>query len=145
MSVGVTIAIPGTAPPRLADDLADDLGIYPCLVSDGEVRGGELEAVHIVIFAGTGTFIGAMLQQFGTEAANRVLRMIDRLRQAFPEAHPELRLVDETNQVVVMLGPEVSKDPRAITTLLALEREAFLPGVELRWDPTAGRWRARRP
>ena len=144
MAETVTVVVPGRVDPRLADDLAAELGVYPYVEESGTDRAVDVDAVVLVVYAAVATFTEAMVQQFGTEAATRLLQVFERLRQAAPSGQSVIRLVDEENQVVVEVGEEACRDARALPSLLQLERDVFRPGVRLSWDAAAGRWRPRR-
>lgn len=90
-----------------------------------------------------GLFVSGMIQQFGAEAANHLVRGFGRLRRSARLAnHHDIRLVDEADNIVIVLSAAAIADDRAMTALIAHERHVFQPDVELHWDPTDSRWQA---
>jgi hypothetical protein len=141
MLTTVAITLPAPAPPGLADELSEDLGVYPSI--EDSTRGVDLAGAGVVVATALGLFVSGMIQQFGAEAANRLMRGFGRLRRAAQETgHHDIRLVDEADNIVIVLSAEALTDDRAIAALLAHQRQMFQPGAELRWDPADGRWRA---
>jgi hypothetical protein len=139
----VAITLPFPPPSRLADELSEDLGVHPH-IDQGE-RAIDPTTPGIVVATALGLFLSGMIQQFGAEAANRLLRGFARLRRtARPGDAQAIRLLDEANDVVIVLGPQAMTEP-AMAALLAQERDVFLPGVEFHWNPGTGRWQASHP
>jgi hypothetical protein len=138
----ISITLPGPAPAGLADDLADDLGVYPEI--DTTERGPDASTGYVVVGTALTMLTSGMLEQFGVEAANRLMTALARLRRPVAGPPHEVRLVDEANDVVVVFDEAAVKDRRAVEALLTLERDVYRRGVELRWHGEVGRWRARR-
>jgi hypothetical protein len=93
-----------------------------------------------------GVFVGGILEEFGAEAAKRLMRAFGRLQRSTNRAgSADLRLVDEENDVVIVLSPQAIVDERAMAALVAQERDVFQSDVELHWNPQSGRWQAHRP
>lgn len=144
MPATVAITLPCQVPPGLADELSEDLGVHPHI--DHRERTLDPTAPGIVVATALGLFVSGLVQQFGAEAANRLMRGFGRLRRsAGTSGQQDLMLVDEANDVIIHLGPEAIADQRAMTALLAQERDVFRPGVQLRWNPELARWQARFP
>jgi hypothetical protein len=144
MPATVAITLPCPVPPGLADELSEDLGVHPHI--DHRVRALDPTAPGIVVATALGLFVSGLVQQFGAEAANRLMRGFARLRRsADTPGQQDLLLVDEANDVMIHLGPEAIADQRAMAALLAQERDVFQPGVQLRWNPEFARWQARFP
>jgi hypothetical protein len=99
-----------------------------------------------VVATALGLFVSGMVQQFGAEAANRLMEGLSRLRRSGrTNGDHDIRLVDEANNLVIVVSSKAIADERAMAALVAQERHVFVPDVELHWDPDDGRWRARRP
>lgn len=94
MADTVTVVVPGRADPGLADDLAAELGVYPYVEEVGTVRAVDVDTVVLVVYAAVATFTEAMVQQFGVEAATRLVQVFQRLRRAAPPGQAVIRLVD---------------------------------------------------
>lgn len=56
-----------------------------------------------------------------------------------------IKLIDEENNIVIAWSPQAIADVRAVTALIAQERDVFYPNVELYWNPDSGRWHAHHP
>src|SRR6266545_8328132 len=109
MPTTVAITLPFQAPPGLADELSEDLGVYPHI--EENTRGIDPTAAGIVVATALGLFVSGMIQQFGAEAANRLMRGFGRLRRSTHQTnHEEIRLVDEANNVVIVLSPQAIAD-----------------------------------
>ena len=144
MPATVIITLPFQVPPRLADELSEDFGVYPHI--DQSVRALDPTAPGIVVATALGLFVSGVIQQFGTEAANRLMRGFARLRRSSGNSRQQdLTLIDEANDVVIHLSPEAIADQRAMAALVAQERNVFQPGVQLHWNPDIARWQARLP
>jgi hypothetical protein len=144
MPATVAITLPFPVPPHLADELSEDLGVHPHI--DQRVRAIDPTAPGIVVATALGLFASGMIQQFGAEAANRLMRGLARLRRSAGQAgQQDLELIDEANDIVIHLGPEAIGDERAMAALVAQERDVFRPGVQLRWNPDIARWQASLP
>ncbi|MEU8001320.1 hypothetical protein AB0B66_09200 [Catellatospora sp. NPDC049111] len=141
--MSITIVVPGHADLALADDLAVELGTYPRVEGTADERTIDLTVTAIVFYTAVQIFLSSMLQQFGIDAAARLTRVFERLRRRVPAPETEVRLVDEANLITFVVGEDACRDPRAMVSLLRMEREIILPGVELRWDSGAGRWTGR--
>ena len=143
MPATVAITLPFPPPSRLADELSDDLGVHPH-IDQGE-RAVDPTAPGIVVATALGLFLSGVIQQFGAAAANHLLRGLARLRRTARRGDAQdIRLLDEANDVVIVVGPEAMTEA-AMAALLAQERDVFLPGVELHWNPGTGRWQASHP
>jgi hypothetical protein len=141
-TVAITLAVP--APPGLADELSEDFGVYPSV--EDRARGVDPASAGVVVATAVGLFLGGMIQQFGAEAADRLMRGLGRLwRAARRTDHDDIWLVDEVDNIVIVLSVEAIADRRAIAALLAWERQVFQPDAELRWSPADGRWQAGAP
>jgi hypothetical protein len=139
MPTTVAITLPAPAPPGLADELSEDLGVYPSI--EDSTRGVDPASAGVVVATALGLFVSGMIQQFGAEAANRLMRGFGRLRRAAHESdHHDIKLVDEVDNIVIVVSAEAIADDRAMAALLARERQVFRPDVELHWDPAGGRW-----
>ena len=144
MPATVDITLPCPVPPGLADELSAELGVHPHI--NHRPRAIDPTAPGIVVATALGLFVSGLVQQFGAEAANRLMRGFGRLRRsAGSSGHQNLLLVDEANDVLIHLGPEAIADQRAMAALMAQERDVFRPGVQLRWNPELARWQARFP
>jgi hypothetical protein len=140
----VAITLPFPAPPGLADELSEDLGVYPHI--DENTRGVDPATVGIVVATAMGVFVGGMIEEFGAQAAERLMRALGRLQRSSNRTDPaDLRLVDEENDVVIVVSPQAIADVHAMAALVAQERDVFQPGVELHWNLDSGRWHAQRP
>jgi hypothetical protein len=143
MPATVAITLPFSPPARLADELSEDLGVHPH-IDQGE-RAIDPTTPGIVVATALGLFLSGVIQQFGTEAANHLLRGFTRLRRtAHPSDAQDIRLLDEASDVVIVIGPQAMTEP-AMAALLAQKLDVFLPGVELHWNPSTGRWQASHP
>jgi hypothetical protein len=143
MPTTVAITMPAPAPPGLADELSEDFGVYPSI--EDRARGFDLHGGAVVVSTALGLFVGGMIQQFGAEAANRLMRGLGRLRRAASVAdHDDIWLIDEADTIVIVLSAEAIADERAMAALVEHERHTFQPQVELHWDPADGRWKTLR-
>lgn len=147
MPIDLTIQTASPAPPGLADELADDLGIYPHVESGS---GRTLAATaEVVVSVAVGAFFGSMVQQFGVRAADRLCQGFARLVNlaSAKRKHSAARvlLIDEATGTRYALSPEVAANPKAMQALLELEHSAFPAGVTLRWDIQSMQWTATPP
>jgi hypothetical protein len=141
MPTTVAITLPFPAAPGLADELSEDLGVYPQI--EGHARGVDPTAPGIVVATALGLFVSGMIQQFGAAAADRLMSAFGRLGpMAHRTNHRNIRLVDEGRSIVIILSPEAIDDERAMTALIAQERDLFQPETELHWNADSGRWQA---
>jgi hypothetical protein len=144
MPTTVAIALPLPAPSGLADELSEDLGVYPHIEENARVI--DPVTAGIVVSTALGVFVGGMIEEFGAEAAMRLTRALGRLQRSTHRTSPaDLRLVDEENDIVIVVSPQAIADTRAMAALVAQERDVFQPNVELRWNSHSGRWHAHRP
>ena len=138
------IQIASLTPPGLADELADDLGVYPHIESDSG-RAIDAAAVEVVISAAAGTFFGSIAQQFGTRAADQLCQGFGRLvklarHTTSNNPAPQAIFIDEATGVRCALDPETVSDSRAMQALLTLDYSTYHPGATIRWDPQSIQW-----
>jgi hypothetical protein len=144
MADRLTVELPVPAPPDLAGFVSTQTG-FPTRVV-GATRGPDYAVVFAVVAGALVPLFNGMLQQFGTESANRLMAVIDRLRnhaRAGARGNPvEVRLVDEANDITVVIDENVNS--QAVAALFALQRDAYRPDTELRWDSRSRQWTASR-
>lgn len=139
MPVTLSIAAPGKLPSSLADDIADDIDVYPIL--EERTRGASDVATIMVTVAWT-AFVGGLLQKFGADAHDRIAKALNRLRRAVPDEHAELLLHDEATSMTFVFDAAALADERAIAAL-ATARYLRVPGAVFSWRVETGAWELR--
>jgi hypothetical protein len=143
------IQIAGAAPPGLADELADELGVYPH-IEPGSGRAVDPMAAEVVISTAAGAFFGSLVTQFGVRAADQLCQGFGRLvklaqRVTSRESVPQAIFVEETTGVRCVLEPGAVAVPKAMQALLELDYGAYAAGATIRWHPQSSRWTADSP
>lgn len=145
MADRLTVELPVSASPDLAAFVTTQTGVHTRVV--GATRGSDVAVVCAVLAGALVPLLNGMLQQFGTESANRLVAVVDRLRReasSGSQGDPvEIRLVDEASDVTVVIDQRV--DSRAVEALLKIQMDAYGPDTELCWDDRARHWTASRP
>jgi hypothetical protein len=143
MSSNLHIQVSGRVPPGLADQLADDLGVYPHLES-GRGRSPGAAAAEILVSGALGAFFGSMVQQLGVHAADNLARALGRLVRSASRDHAdppvELMLADEATGIRYVLTGDVVANTAAMQALLDLDDSAFRHGTTLHWDADHALW-----
>ncbi len=147
MRTYLIVQVAGEVPARLADDLADDFGIYPH-VESGADRALDVAAAEVAVIGAVGAFFMSVVQQFGVRAADNLARGFGRLlRLSAGEpsgAAAHLLLLDEATGIRYLLSADAVASTEAMQTLLAFDAKVFKPETTVHWDPVRGCWSAGR-
>jgi hypothetical protein len=142
MTVTISIELPYQAPANLEFDLDQDLGMFPRIKM---TRGVDPSLAYPIILTTLTIFLTAMVENFGSAAADKLRSALTRLREAAPDpAPPELWLQDETSGTTVVLDQAAITDELALPELMRLDLDVFAPGVKLYWRKAEKRWQPMR-
>lgn len=145
--VEITLPVAATRMPDLRTELSHDLGVSVQIKLHADHRAFDDLPGYVILAAALSAFFQSMLGQWGTAAATRLSRALDRLRH---RDHADgdssegmtVRLVEPTQRVTIIFDDEAARDPRAVPRMFELQFETLLPRTVLRWNPGRGDWRA---
>jgi hypothetical protein len=133
---------------ELRTEIARDLGVSVKLGYDSHRSLGDLPA-YVIVAAALQPFFNSMLTQWGSDAATRLTRALNRLRHVQRSGGESndvtiVKVVEPTYRITMIFDDAAARDPQAVRRMLDLQFETMRPRTVLRWSPERGDWRAER-
>jgi len=130
----------------LRTEIARDLGTRVNLAYDGHRSLGDLPS-YVIVAAALQPFFNSMLTQWGSDAATRLTRTLDRLRHLKRSGGESndvtiVKVVEPTHRITMIFDHDAARDPQAVRRMLELQFETMRPRTVLRWSHEYGNWRA---
>jgi len=135
--------------PDLRAEVGRHLGVSVQLSRHDDHRTFDDLPGYVVLAAALHPFFESMLAQWGTQAATRLTRVLDRLRRLDRSDGESteltiVKVVEPTMRITIVFDEEAARDSRAVGRMLDLQFEAMRPRTVLRWSAERGDWRAER-
>lgn len=150
MQAHVEITLPAgvDAMPDLRAEVARDLGVSVKLGCDGHRGLGDVPG-YVIVAAALQPFFNSILTQWGSDAATRLTRALDRLRHVERSGGGSndvtiVKVVEPTYRITMIFDDAAARDPEAVRRMFDLQFETMRPRTVLRWSPERGDWRAER-